>query len=119
MSTKVRALTYDRALVRDHAHIEVTESKSLVLPAPRISLLLLSGIVLLSALSVVYLKDYNRRLFVEYQTLQKSYITLQNESGKLLLEQGLAAPRTFVQEVAERDLDMQIPVAKSVIMVKA
>jgi|GEM_PF-3346412 len=97
----------------------ISTSEELVLPAPQISLLLLIAITLLSALSVVYVKDYNRRLFATVQNMQKEHLLLQAEEGKLLFEQSLAASRTYVQEVAERELDMQVPMARNVVMIKA
>lgn len=116
MNTAVRVLTQDRVLTQGHA---VTAQETLVFPAPRLSFVALVLVVLLSAIGVVYIKDYNRRLFVDYQTLQKDYTTLQAEHGKLLLEQNLVASRPHIQEVAERELQMHMPAAGEVVMVKA
>lgn len=97
----------------------VLETSTLVLPTPKLSILLLVFTVLISALSVIYVKDYNRRLFVDYQHLQRESASLQAIEGKLLREQGMVASHTFVQEVAERDLNMQVPMAKSIVVIKA
>lgn len=117
-SSAVKALNYNKQ--RQYATATAAAAQeTLILPLPKMSFVALLLVVLLSALSVVYIKDYNRCLFVEYQNLQKNYTTLQANEGKLLLEQGLVASRTLVQEIAERDLNMQMPMAKNVVIVKA
>ena len=90
MNTAVRVLAQDRVLA--HGRV-VTADEALVFPAPRLFLTCLILTVLLSAIGVVYVKDYNRRLFADYQVLQKDFVALQAEHGKLLLEQNLVASR--------------------------
>lgn len=95
-----------------------TNREVLVLPYPKASWLILSLVAVFSVLSFIYIKDYNRNLFATYQNLQNEYTMSQETEGKLLMEQGMVASRTRIQEIAERDLDMQMPVAKSVVIVK-
>jgi cell division protein FtsL len=114
-ATKV--LTASQFLSHNDVFAEVRE-ETLVVPAPKFYLLVLMLAVALSALSLVYVKDLNRRMFVEYQTMQKDYVQLQVDEGKLLLEQSLLAPHTKIQAVAEQNFDMQMPTAKDVVMVK-
>jgi len=115
MNTATRVLAQDRVLT--HGRV-VAEQETLVFPAPKLSFMILALMVLLSAIGIIYIKDYNRRLFADYQGLQKNYTALQAEHGKLLLEQNLVASRPHMQEVAEQELQMHIPAAGEVVMVK-
>ena len=116
MNTAVRVLTQDRVSTQGHV---VATQETLVFPVPRLSVVALVLVVLFSAIGVVYIKDYNRRLFADYRSLQKEYTFLQAEHGKLLLEQNLVASRPHIQEVAEQELQMHMPAAGEVVMVKA
>lgn len=72
--------------------------------------------VLLSAFAVVYVKDLNRRLFLQYQDLQAQHNKLYVEWGKLLLEQSTWAAQQRVEYIAQTRLNMVIP--KKIIMIK-
>jgi len=115
MNTAARVLAPGRALTQGHV---IAEQETLVFPVPKLSILVLVMVVLLSAISVVYIKDYNRRLFVDYQKSQKDYTLLQAGHGKLLLEKNMVASRPHLQEVAEQSLEMHMPAAGEVVMVK-
>lgn len=93
-----------------------TQQETLVLVAPKLSWVVLVLAVLFSLLGIVYLKDYNRQLFVNYQKLQQEYAALQVNSGKLALTQNLAASHTYVQAVAENNLNMRLPETKDVVL---
>lgn len=75
--------------------------------------------VLLSALAVIYVKDTNRRLVGELQSLQHQYDVLQVEKGKLLLEHGALTTQARVQYIAQTQLDMVFPMADTITMVDA
>ena len=64
--------------------------------------------VLLSALSVVYIKDLNRRLFNELQTTQKIRDDLHVEWGQLLLEQSAWSTQARIQQLAHEQLQMEV-----------
>lgn len=64
--------------------------------------------VLVSAFCVVYVKDLERRLFGELQVLQQTRDHLQIEWGQLLLEQSTWAAPTRIQQIATRDLGMEV-----------
>ncbi len=77
-------------------------------------LLLIS--VWFSAFGVVYLKDINRQLVNELQTLNNTQDKLQIEWGKLLLEQSTLATQSRVQRMADEKLGMVMPTATTVEM---
>ncbi|MCH9644334.1 MAG: cell division protein FtsL [Gammaproteobacteria bacterium] len=81
-----------------------------------ITLLLLS--LFLTAIGVVYLKDLNRRLFMQYQSLQTQSQDYQVVWSKLLLEQGTLARQSRIQQVATGKLGMVLPTQKNVVMVE-
>lgn len=83
-----------------------------------INLILLLA-VLFSAFAVIYVKDLNRRFFIDYQTLQTTHDKLYEEWGKLMLEQSTWSTQARVQKIAEGRLSMDIPSPKEVIVLKS
>ncbi|MBW5802370.1 cell division protein FtsL [Coxiella endosymbiont of Ornithodoros amblus] len=75
--------------------------------------------LLCSAFGVVYFKDLNRRLFIQYQTLQREKAEELIQWEKLLLEQTTWSTQSRVQRIAKQQLGMQLPSAKEVILVNA
>jgi cell division protein FtsL len=73
--------------------------------------------VLVSALGVVYVKDNNRRLLSELQTLQNLRSNLHIRWSQLLLEEGAWTAAARVQKIAGQKLNMILPVAKSIILI--
>jgi cell division protein FtsL len=80
-----------------------------------LTLLLLS--LFLSAVGVVYVKDLNRRLFVQYQGLQLQSQSEQVGWSKLLLEQSTLARQSRIQRIASSALGMEMPTPKQVVLV--
>lgn len=78
-----------------------------------LSILLLC--VLASACGVVYLKDLNRRLFFELQSLQQQRDELNVQAGQLLLEQNTWSTQARVQQIAQSVLTMDVP-AKQIVV---
>lgn len=74
--------------------------------------------VLISALVLLYVKDLNRCLYIQEQTLYRQTELLQVEHNKLLLEQSAWAAQVRVQQIALQQLDMRIPVLNEVVVVK-
>lgn len=81
-----------------------------------VSLLVLG--LLVSAFGVIYTKDLNRRLFIQYQSLQQQAQQYQVEWSKLLLEQGAWSTQSRIQRLAQKQLNMVVPSSRKVIFVE-
>lgn len=70
---------------------------------------LLIVLMLMSAFVVVYLKDLNRRLFIQYQALEQ--VSQQHELNwsRLLLEQSTLSTQERIQGIAQSRLGMVLP----------
>ncbi len=79
-----------------------------------IAVFMLIGLLLISAFGVVYVRDLNRRLFIDLQTAQKTADALQIEWGQLLLEQSTWATPSRIQELAQAKLTMQVPALRAI-----
>lgn len=106
-----------RVAVSDNAFIDRL-SFNFHLPVPKLRILILIFLILVSALGVVYVKDLNRRLFITYQKLQLQGEQLRSDGNKLLLEQSALGAQARVQMVAQGQLQMQIPPSTDVMMIK-
>ena len=73
--------------------------------------------ILISAFSVIYAKDLNRRLFIQYQDLQQQQQQYQTEWSKLLLEQGAWSTQPRIQQLAQQQLNMVIPSSRNIVFV--
>ncbi|MGR6034211.1 MAG: cell division protein FtsL [Candidatus Nitrosoglobus sp.] len=83
--------------------------------------LLLGMLVVLtlgSGVAVVYTKHENRKLFMELQKLYKARDRLDDEWGRLLLEQSTLARQGRVERLARERLGMVIPGSTEVVIVK-
>lgn len=110
MNAATRVIAHGEVIARhEPVEIHVSESKILIMLL----------VVLLSALAFIYVKDLNRRLFIDYQQEQHQAEMLQTDANKLLLEQSAWSSQARVQQIAETQMDMQIPATKDVIMIKA
>lgn len=89
-----------------------------VISLSRLRLVLLFVAILISALSIVYVKDLNRRFFVQYQMLESVHDQIQVDWGKLLLEQGAWSAQSRVQEVAQSQLKMHAPSPQEIVLIK-
>lgn len=76
----------------------------------------LIGLLILSAFAVVYLKDLNRRTYIQYQDMAHANQQAQVDWGKLLLEQSTWAAQANVQQVASERLHMYAPNAKDIVL---
>lgn len=75
-------------------------------------------LLLVSAFSVIYLKDLSRRLFIRYQNLQQVQQRNEIEWSKLLLEEGAWSTQARVQNIATTQLNMITPTMKEVVMIE-
>lgn len=110
MNTAVRTIESHR--------YQTSVSSILNFSRPRLVNLILIVALVLSAFAVIYVKDLNRRLFINYHTLQTSHDKLYVDWGKLLLEQTTWSTQARVQKIAENRLNMSIPTSKDVVVVK-
>ena len=74
-------------------------------------------LLIVSAFSVIYLKDLSRRLFIRYQQLQHIQQQSEVEASKLLLEEGAWSTQARVQNLATTQLRMVMPVANRIVMI--
>ena len=74
--------------------------------------------VMASAISVVYTKHQGRVEFVALQKLEQHRDDLDEEWGRLLLEQSTWASPGRVERQAKIKLDMIIPMARSTVVLK-
>src|SRR3990167_2047458 len=75
-------------------------------------------LLLVSAFSVIYLKDLSRRLFIQYQQAQQVQEHAEVEWSKLLLEEGAWSTQARIQNLASTQLDMVMPAMKNIVMIK-
>lgn len=110
MNAATRVITHDELVgKREPLVIDFSESR----------VLMLLFIVLMSALALIYVKDLNRRLFIDVQQHQAQTEQLQIENNRLLLEQSAWSSQARVQQVAAEQLDMELPATKEIVMLKA
>ncbi len=81
-------------------------------------IMILLIITFVSAISVVYVKHYNRKLFVELQQLEKQRDEMEVEWGRLQLEQNTWATHARIERIARERLQMITPENKDVIYIK-
>lgn len=74
---------------------------------------------LCSSFGVVYFKDLNRRLFIQYETLQHEKAEKLIKWERLLLEQSTWSTQSRIQKIAQRQLGMEMPNAKEIVLVNA
>lgn len=109
MSTHLGILTNPEVL---------SQEEVLVFPVPNLCLMVFLLLCLISAFSLLYVKDLSRRMFIEYHKLQTVATKLSADQEKLLLEQSAWSTAMRVQNIAIQKLDMQVPLAKDIVMVK-
>lgn len=81
----------------------------------------LAGLVILvvgSGVTATYVKHENRKLFMELQALYKARDDLDEEWGRLLLEQSTLVGQGRVERLARERLGMVIPDPADVVILK-
>lgn len=73
-------------------------------------------VIFLSALQVVIARHETRRLFVELQKLERTGDQLNEEWGRLQLEQSTWAINDRIESFARTKLDMKMPERSSVVL---
>lgn len=74
-------------------------------------------LLLVSAFSIVYAKDLERRLFINYQEQQQQRDGAVVEWNRLLLEQGAWSAQLRIQKMAGEELGMVTPQAGDVVLI--
>jgi len=92
----------------------IGRSFNISLPIPKLQVFALLFVVLITSLSVVYAKDLNRRLFIDYQTASQVSTELNVTHSKLLLEASSLSAQARVQRIAAQRLSMQMPTASNI-----
>jgi cell division protein FtsL len=77
---------------------------------------LLILLLILSAFLVVYLKDLNRRTFIQYQNMARANQQAQMDWDKLLREQSSLLAQANVQQTAANNLHMYVPNAADIVL---
>jgi len=86
---------------------------------PRLALHLVLGAALLaSAVATTYVQHYRRMQFVELRKLELERDTRQVEWGQLKLEQSTWATHERIERLALEKLDLYMPPAEEVVLVK-
>lgn len=80
--------------------------------------LMLTALLVMSAIAVVYAKHQSRLLFGELQSLEAERDRMNTEWGQLQLEQSTLTTHGQVERAARNRLDMRIPNADQVMMVR-
>lgn len=83
-----------------------------------LSMVIMIALLLVSAMSVIYTKHKTRVEFVSLQKLEQHRDDLNEEWGRLLLEQSTWATPSRIQQQAQTRLDMLVPSADMIVVVK-
>ncbi len=80
--------------------------------------IVLAFAVFISGFAVVYVQDWQRRLFMQSQALIIKKNQMQTQWGKLLLEQSTWSMQARIEHIAATKLNMQLPTPRNIIMVQ-
>ena len=103
---------------RSKAKVDGRSKEQVPAPLGGILVPLLLVMVLVSAIALVQSSHRSRKLFSELQDLRREAMQLDEEWGRLLLEQSTWASPDRVQSLAEDKLKMQAPDMREVNMVR-
>jgi cell division protein FtsL len=78
----------------------------------------LFSLVFVSAVSVVYVTYYQRKLFISLQSLQQKKDKMNIEWGKLQLEENTWSTTSRIEKVATKQLNMQVPKSEYTIFIQ-
>jgi cell division protein FtsL len=81
-------------------------------------LLVVMALVIVSAVAVIYTKHLSRSEFVQLQQLEKNRDLLNEEWGRLLLEQSTWGSPSRVEQQARLRLNMIVPKADMTVVIK-
>ncbi len=78
---------------------------------------LLVGLLLLSAVALVFVQHRHRALYVELQSLERERDLLEVEWGKLQLEQSTWATHERIESLARKRLNLRVPPISETVLV--
>ncbi len=79
---------------------------------------ILAMAVFMSAIEVVIARHNTRKLFVEIQELENTRDTLEDEWGRLQLEESTWATNVRIESMAHSELKMKQPKINSIVLIK-
>lgn len=103
-------------LIRQTSRTQASTSPTTYSLQQLILVIIFLGLVLLSAFVLVYIKDLNRRLFIQYQALQQVEQQAKIETGQLLLERSTLSAQERIQVLAHK-FNMVMPSRKHIIVI--
>jgi len=74
--------------------------------------------VFMTAIVIVLARHEDRRLFIELQALEKQRDTMNEEWGRLQLEQATWATQGRIEDLAREKLQMVVPSREEVVLVR-
>lgn len=80
--------------------------------------LIVYGVVLVLALSLVYTRVTTRSLYLQLQTLQQQRDDFNVEWGRLLLQEARYAEPRYIEKVARQKLGMVFPVREKISVIQ-
>ena len=83
----------------------------------RTIIFILFALVFVSAISVVYVTYYQRKLFMSLQLLQQQKDKMNIEWGKLQLEENTWSTTSRIEKIATKQLKMQVPESEYTIFI--
>lgn len=79
---------------------------------------LVLALVVASALGVIYSSYYSRQLFSELQQSKRQAVRLEENWGRLLLEQSTWASHSRIERLAKSELNMVVPAPESTVVIR-
>lgn len=86
--------------------------------AQAVGIISIAALVFSSALSVIYTKHLTRKLVVELEALEQERDEMNVEWGRLQLERSTWGSHDRIQNIARTELDLHIPSAETIILVR-
>jgi len=84
----------------------------------RLSMVVLVVFLMITSMALVFVKHKSRTLFTELETLKSRQHKLDENWGRLMLEQSVLLSHDMVEKVARQKLRMQSPEDTQVIEIK-
>lgn len=81
-------------------------------------MLILINLLIVSAIGVIYTKHVSRSEFAELQQLERERDLLNEEWGRLLLEQSTWGSPNLVQQKAQMNLNMAVPTDEQTVVIQ-
>jgi cell division protein FtsL len=82
------------------------------------ALIVLAGIILISAIAVIYTKYHSRLLFIDIQKQERALDKYEVEWGQMQLELSMLAEQNRVETIASHQLKLIVPVREKIVYLK-